>query len=179
MIKSSIDFVNLIQNIKQNNADQINQNKDSLVRELKSLGLPVGVETQALQGFWKSYNAGPIGPGGKYPVYDSKGRLQYFTDFNNLWWKMFNIPTVEDQQQSALRSDLNNAKTDYSQAKAKALELIQQEKYDDANAIIGQYGIQISPQDFDQYHIPLTQRIFDSLPGKLKAQFAPRVFPQQ
>ncbi|MBI4119365.1 MAG: hypothetical protein HY456_00780 [Parcubacteria group bacterium] len=176
-IKTSIDLVEGINNWKQGNAQNLQENKDNIARTLKSLGVPAGVEIQKWNNFWNSYNKGPIGPNGQFGVYDQRGRLQYWTSFDDIFWQMFGFPTTQKEAYSRQAQSLRNASFDYSQAKQKVLELYQQEKYDEANQLIDQYGIKISPGDFDQYYIPFTDRAFQSLPSSLKGQFAPQLYP--
>ncbi len=176
-IKTSVDFVEGLNNWKQGNAEALNENKDNIARTLKSLGVPAGVEIQKWNNFWQSYNKGPVGPDGQYGVFDQRGRLQYYTTFDDIFWQMFGFPTNKREEYLRQAQDLRNAKFDYGQVKSKVLELYQQEKYDEANNLINEYGIKISPGDFDQYYIPFTDRTFQALPTSLKGQFAPQLYP--
>ena len=177
LIKSSIDILNWVQAWKQGNAETLNENKDSIMKTLKSLGIPAGVEIQKWKNFMRSYDNGPVGPDGQYGVYDQRGRLQYYTTFDDIFWQAFGFPTSKKEQYNAQAQELRNAKFNYSQTKQKVLELYQQEKFDEANELINEHGIKITPDDFDQYYIPFTDRTFKSLPNTLKAQFAPQLYP--
>lgn len=178
-IKSGIDIINAVNAWKQGNAQDLNDSADSIGKTLKSLGMPAGVEIQKWNSFLQSYNKGPLGPNGQYGVYDQRGRLQYYTTFDDIFWQMWGFPTTQKEQFLKQSQDLRNASFDYSQTKQKVLELYQQEKYDEANALINEYGIKIGPSDFDQYYIPFTDRTFNSLPSSLKGQFAPQLYPVQ
>ncbi len=161
----------------QNNHQTFNQNSDAIVKTLKSAGIPGGVELQNINSFWKSYNEGPD-DSGQFPIYNAQGQMQYRADFADLFWgQLMGMPTSQKLGQSNLQTDLKNATYDQTQAKEQALELLQQQKYDEAAKIIEANGINITPQDMDKYVIPLNQRTFMSLPDVLKAKFAPRVFP--
>jgi hypothetical protein len=48
-----------------------------------------------------------------------------------------------------------------------------------ATQLMSDHAVKISPNDFKAYYIPYNERLFRSLSPRLKAQFAPRVFPQQ
>ncbi len=175
-IKTGIDILNTVNAWKQGNAQTLNDSADSIVKTMKSLGVPAGVEIQKWNSFLQSYNKGPVGPNGQYGVYDQRGRLQYYTDFQDIFWQMWGFPTTQSEQYRAQVSDLKNASFNYSQQKQKVLELYQQEKYDEANELINEYGIKIGPNDFDAYYIPYTDRAFQALPNTLKGQFAPQLY---
>lgn len=176
LFKVASEGLTALSNWMNDNEEALEVNKDNLAKQLK-LTYPAGVEAGNIQNFFKSYNAGPIGPGGTYPVYDLGGRLKYYGSFKDIFWQAMGMPTIEKTQVNELQKEMINAKFNYTQAKSKVLEYYQQEKYDQANDLIQQYGIKLSPADFDKYYIPLTQRTYDSLPATLKAQFAPKVYP--
>jgi len=173
------EVVGLVQNLRDNNRQAMNDNRDALIRQAKALGIPGGVQGIRVGNFWKSVNAGPDAEG-KYPVYSANGTLNYRADFNDLWWDvLWNFPSKDLQAKREVTKGMRNAQEDYSQAKRRALELYQQQKYDDANKLVEQFGIKIGPGDFKAYYIPYDQRLFDNLPASMKAQFAPRVYPAQ
>lgn len=184
-VKTSIDFVEGLDNWRRGNAEAFQQNADNITRTLKSLGIPAGVEIQKWNNFLKSIKAwegtektSPVrGPNNEYPVLDSRGRVLYFTTFDDIFWQAFGFPTNKKEEYLRQSQDIRNAKFDYTQIKSKVLQLYQQEKYDEANSLINQYGIKISPSDFDQYYIPFSDRTFRALPSALKAQFAPQLYP--
>jgi hypothetical protein len=176
VIKLLTESVTALSNWMNDNEEALEKNKDNIANQLK-LTYPAGVEIANVKNFFKSYDAGPVGPNGTYPVFDAGGRLKYYANFKDIFWQAMGMPTAEKTQVNQLQKEMINAKFNYTQAKAKALEYYQQEKYDQANDLIQQYGVKLSPADFDKYYIPLTQRTYDSLPPVLKAQFAPRVFP--
>jgi hypothetical protein len=173
------EVVGLVQNIRDNNRQAMNDNKDAILRQATALGFPGGVQGIRVKNFWKSINAGPDSEG-KYPVYSANGTLNYRADFNDLWWDvLWGFPSKDLQAKRDVTKDMRNAQEDYSQVKRRALELYQQQKYDDANKLVEQFGIKIGPADFKAYFIPYDQRLFDNLPASMKAQFAPRVYPAQ
>ena len=175
-VKSAINLIDGFQAAFQKNDQQLEDNKSELVRTLQSLGVPAGVEARYVRNFFKSYNAGPIGPNGNYPVYDDSGRLRYYGTFRDIWWQMFGFPTATSEAQKKTQKEMVNAKFDYSQSKKEVLKLYQQEKYDEANKIIQDKNISLSPSDFDQYYIPLTERTLESLPASIKYQFINKVY---
>lgn len=185
-IRSTIDFVDMLNNMGQNNAEQLDQNKEDLSRAVKTLGVPAGAQIENVKSFLKSYfpsggavpTGGPIGPNGDYPVYTSSGKLKYYSNFSDLWKDLWGFTTVQEQNYRDLNKSIRNDVFDRKQAKRDVLQLYQQEKFTEANEIIGEYGINISPSDFDQFLIPLTQRTYNNLPDILKAKFAPQIFPQ-
>lgn len=176
-IKTSIDMVEWINAMQAGNADAINENADDIARTLKALGRPLGVEIQYWNNFLTSYNKGPIGPNGTYGVFDQRGRLKYYTTFDDIFWQAFGFPTKEKEEFARQKQSIQNAMVEYSQVKRTVLELYQQEKYDEANQIINDYGITLDPSDFDQYYIPFTDRTFKKLPPALKSRFAPTLYP--
>ena len=174
-IKTALNVYNMGQSFIQDNNEEFEKNKDEIVRTLKSLGMPAGVQIQNFRRFMFSYNKG-VDSQGMYGVYDDRGRLRYKTTFSDIFGQMFGFPSIAREEQTNLQKEMMNAKFDRTEIKKKVLEMYQREEYDDANKLIEQYGIQITPADMDQYYIPLTQRTFESLPAQLKAQFAPKVF---
>lgn len=166
----------------KNDKQAINKAQDQIINEIKSLGVPVGVEAGRVQRFWKSISLSKKDklPQGTWGIYDGHGKLTDTTDFANLFWgTLWGFPTSQNVNRQDVQQDMINAKYDYSQAKANVLELYRQEKYDEANKIIQEHGIQLTPSDFDAYYIPLDQRTFQSLPASLKPQFAPKVYPSK
>ncbi len=173
------DVLGMMQAVRDNNRQAMNDNRDLIVRQAKALGFPGGVQGQRVANFLKSYNAGPD-ENGMYKVYSQTGGVTRRADFNDLWWDtLWGFPSAENVKQQNLGKEMRNAQEDYSQAKQQALQFYQQGKYDEANQIVTEYGIKIGPKDFDANFIPYNERLFNSLPGSLKAQFAPRVYPQK
>lgn len=175
-VKTAVDFTELLSNIKQQNIEEIENNKYEIVKTLKTFGIPGGVDIKNLNNFWRAYNKGPVGPNGEYATVDEQGRIGYYATFPDLFWQLFGMPTVAKTESANLKKEILNDKFKYSQLKKDVLKLYREEKYDEANQIIGEYGIQLSPSDLDQYYIPFSQRLYDSLPPMLKAKFAPRIF---
>lgn len=178
-VRSAVDFVDMLNGMAKGNAEQTSDAKDSLARAVKTLAVPAGASINNVRDFFKSYSKGPTGPNGEYGVYDQRGRLQYYAPFSELWLRLWGFPTNQQQDTRNVMKEISNAQFDYTQAKQDVLELYQQERYDEANAIIEQHNIQLSPGDFDKYYIPLTQRTFQALPATLKAQFVPKVYPTE
>lgn len=175
--KTAIDGVNAINAFMQNHKQDLNENKDSIVRTLKAGGIPGGVLIQNVKKFWRSYDAGPDADG-MYGILNDKGEVQYTADFSDLFWgTLMGFPVTNKEESSRLSNDIRNAQFDRSKTKERILELLQQEQYDKASELMQDSGITITPQDMDDYYIPYNQRTFNSLPAQLKAQFAPRVFP--
>ncbi len=176
-VKSGLDFLNGISAYAQNNHEEFNKNSADIVKILKSAA-PAGVEAQNLNRFFKSYNKGPNSEG-MYPVLDDRNQVRYYTDFFGLFWGVaLGFPTEQKRAESRLSTDIRNAQFDRTQVKQNVLELMQQEKYEDAAQLMQETGVTVGPADMDNYYIPFNQRTFQSLPAPLKAQFAPRVFPQ-
>ena len=168
----------MLNGFAQKNSEQFEENKDDLVRALKTLGRPIGAEIENVKSFFRSYDKGHVGPNGEYGVYDQHGRLRYYSSFKDLWLEMWGFSTATAEENKKLNKEIRNAQFDQSKAKQDALELMQQEKYDQANEIIDRYGIRITPGDFDKYFIPLTERTFINLSPTLKEEFAGKVFPK-
>lgn len=176
-VKTALDTVNAWTAWSQNNKAEFNKNESSVVRSLKSMGMPAGVELQNFQKFWKAYNVGPDGDG-KFGIYNDSNQLQYTTDFSGLFWgTLMGMPTAEKTNSANLEQDLKNAQTDQADIKSQVMKLLQQEKYDEAGQLMAQSGVKITPQDMNAAYIPLNQRTFNSLPAALKAQFVGRVYP--
>lgn len=179
-VKMGSELLNLLNAHFQNNAQDINKAEDNILKEIKSLGMPLGVQYQRISNFWKDVNLSrkdKLAPG-TWGIYDAHGKITDQTDFANLvWGTLFGFPTAKNVERQNLQTDMVNAKYNLSQAKADVLELYRQGKFDQANQIIQEKGITLTPGDFDAYYIPLDQRTFQSLPASLKPQFAPRVYP--
>lgn len=178
-VKTGLDAINSFTAFMQNNKEDLNKNSDSIVRTLKSAGVPAGVEIQNFKKFLKSYNEG-ADENGLYSLYNQKGEMLSKTDFSGLFWgQLMGFPTNEKVEQQNLTTDIKNAQFERSKIKERVLELMQQEKFDKATELMSEYQINITPQDMDDYYIPFNQRNFQSLPAALKAKFVNRVFPQQ
>lgn len=178
-VKMFSELSSLINSHLQNDHKGINDAQDQILKEVKALGVPLGVQTQRVNNFWRDISMSKKEklPQGTYGIYDAHGKLTTTTDFANLFWgTLLGFPTKDNVERNDLQTDMTNAKYDYSQAKQDVLGLYRQEKYDEANQIIQDKGIVITPADFDAYYIPLTQRTYQSLPASLKPQFAPRVY---
>ncbi len=184
-VRGAIDTIEWVNASLQGNDELIEENKEELARAVSSLLVPGGSQIENFKQFKKSYfpskegtvqTGGPIGPNGTYPVYDKAGRLKYYTDFKDLWGQLWGFKTKPEEEYNQTMREMRNAKFDYTQAKREVLELYQQERYDEANAIIEEFGINVGPNDFDKYLIPAQERTFQSIPNSLKGKFAPKVF---
>ena len=177
-VKAGLDTLNAWTAWTQNNKEEFNRNSDSVVRSLKSMGVPAGVEIQNFQKFWKSYNAGP-NQDGQFGVYNVNGDLQYYTDFSGIFWGLLmGMPTKDKMNSSTVQQEMKNAQVDMSQAKNEVMKLLQQEKFDEAGDLMAKTGVKVTPQDLNAAYIPLNQRTFKSLPASIKAQFVGKVYPE-
>jgi hypothetical protein len=175
-VKTAIDSMNAMSAFFQGNKEEFNKNQESIIRTLKSGGMPAGVEIQNVRKFWRSYKKG-ANEQGLYPILNNEGEVSYYADFADLFWgQLMGFPTAGKEETSRLNRDIRNAQFDRTQQKKQILELMQQEKFEEASELMAEYKIQITPQDMDDYYIPFNQRNFQQLPAALKAQFAPRVF---
>lgn len=160
------------------NREKFNEHKDAIIKTLTSAGIPAGLEIQNVQKFWRSIQHGPDADG-KYAALNAQGEVKYTTDFAGIFLgELMGFPTKEKVNSASILQDMRNSVEDRKKAKERVMELVQQEKYDDATSLMGEFGIQLTAQDFDDYWIPLTQRNFQMLPASLKAEYAPRVFPE-
>lgn len=177
-VRAGLDTINAFSAFMQNNKEDFNKNSDAVVRTLKAAGIPAGVEIQNVQKFFRSYNAGPDA-NGNYAVLNDQKEVSYTTDFAGLFWGvLMGFPTMEKEEARNLTQDIRNAQFDRKQVKERVLELLQQEKYDQASELMAETGVGVTAQDLDDYYIPYNERVFQSLPAQLKAQFAPRVYPE-
>lgn len=176
-VKTAIDSVNAFSSFFQDNKQDFNKNADSIVRTLKAGGIPAGVEIQNATKFFKSYSRGPDSDG-KYAVLTNNGEVSYYTDFADLFWgQLMGFPTNAKEGAARTTKEITNAQFERTQVKQHIMQLMQQEKYDEAGKLMGDYGISVTPKDMDDYYIPYNERVFQSLPGPLKAQFANQVYP--
>lgn len=173
--------LNIYEGIKaafDRNAEEVDKNKDEIAQTLKQLGMPAGVQTQSWMSFWNSYNKGVLQDGsGQYGVYDSRGRLVRRATFSELFWEMWGFPTESKANEKRLNRDMSNSRYNYSQAKQEALQLLNEGKNDEANAIINKYGIRLDKNDFLQFDVPRIERNFETLPSTLKGEFGPKIYP--
>lgn len=175
--RTALDFVNGTTAFLQNNREEFNKNKDSILRTLQSGGIPAGVAVKNVLDFWRSYNKG-VNADGKYAVLNDKGEVRYFTDFAGLFWgELMGFPLEEGERERNLTQEIRNAQFDRTQVKNEILELLQREKYEEASKLMQETGVTVGPGDMDDYFIPYNQRVFRQLPSQLKARFAPSVFP--
>ena len=191
LVKFSQDVYGAFTQLIDGNQEEFEKHKDGLVRTVTALGVPLGVEIRAIRDFKKSYEAGPIGPDGKYPDYSASGKLDRYATFPELWQKLWGFRPAGEVEERDLGRAMRGAKFQQSDAKKKALELMQKSldengafdtesrSYKDAVQLIEENNIRITGNDFDAYYIPYNERLFKQLPASLKAQFAPRVYPQQ
>ena len=174
-VRGGIEVLNGISNLMQNNKEEFNKNKDAVVKTL-SAGLPEGLEVKNIANFWRSYKRG-ANEDGTFSVLNKQGEVSYNTDFYGLFWGvLMGFPINEKVESSQIQKDIANDKFVRSQMKQKALELMQQEKFDEAGKILGEYGIEVTAQDLDDYYIPLNERNFKTLTPMLKAKYAPRIY---
>lgn len=174
-VKTALDATNAFTAFMKNDKEEFNRNAESIVRTLR-VAVPAGVEIQNVRKFMKSYEAGPDA-NGQYAVKNEQGEISYYTDFYGIFWgQLMGFPTEEKVENQNITQDIKNAQFDRTQTKQRVLELYQQEKYDEASELMAESGIAITPKDLDDYYIPYNERLFQSLPGQLKAQFAPRVY---
>jgi hypothetical protein len=160
----------------QNNRKDMNTNQDAIIRTLKS-GVPLGVAGRNAASFWKSIQAGPDA-NGMYGIYDDAGRLTYNSDFNDLFWgSLMGFPTKTKMDERNLYTDLINAQTQNADTKQQVDQLLREGKYDEMQSLILKTGVLPSSGAMQKYYTPRAQQMFQSLPGNLKSQFAPRVFP--
>lgn len=169
------------------NAEELEKHKDALSRSLLLLA-PAGVEAKRLASFKKSFfpnknskvpEGGPIGPDGKYPVYSSSGAVLEYVTFKDLWMKVFGFKTKADAESRELTNDILNRNFDRTKAKQEAMKLFQKGEDDDAIELIQEYGLSVTPADFEKYSIPYNQRLWNNMSAIDKGNFAPRVFPDQ
>jgi len=159
------------------NRQTFNDSKDKVVANLRA-NMPAGLQVRNIQRFWRSVERGPD-ENGQYAALDDKGQVKYYTDFSGIFTgELMGFPIDKKVRESQLNQQMINATTDLKEVKGRVMEMIQQEKYDEASSLMSEFGIQVTPNDFDNYYIPRTQRTFQLLQGSLKAQFAPRVFPE-
>ena len=162
----------------QDNREVFNENAEKIARTMQAAGMPAGVAIKNVQKFWRSYEKG-VNADNLYPILDDKGEVRGYADFSDLFWgELMGFPTNQKESDSVLLKDIRNAQFDRTEMKQRIMEMFQKEQFDEAADLMAQSGINVSAQDFDDYFIPLTQRTWQALPAQLKAQFAPRVFPE-
>ena len=176
-VKTGIDAVNAFTSFFQDNKEDFNKNSESIVRTLRAGGIPGGIAIQNATKFFRSYDRGP-NEQGQYAVMNNDGEVSYYTDFADLFWgQLMGFPTNEKEAASRLTKEIKNAQFDRRKVKEHVMQLMQQEKYEEAGKLMGEYGISVTPKDMDDYYIPYNERAFQSLPGPLKAQFVNQVYP--
>lgn len=168
-IKIGSELYGIMQSMKSGYESDINKNQAEIYRQLKALGVPAGVQIQSFRDFNKSYEAGPIGPNGKFPVYAADGSLTRYADFSDLFWTMFGFPTNEKVENQEQATKMANQRAEYSNAKQQAVDYLQNGEMEKAQELILQYQLNISGADFEKYYVPKNQRTFQSLPAPVKA----------
>lgn len=160
-----------------NSRQTFNDSKDKVLKTLNSAGYPGGLEIQNIQKFKASIDRGP-NQDGQYAALDGNGNVKYYTDFSGIFMgELMGFPIDQKVRESMINTEMQNAQVDQQQVKQKVMELLQQEKFDEASNLMAQYGINVTAQDMDNYYIPRSQRTFKSMPASIKAQYAPQVFP--
>lgn len=174
-VKTASSIYELLQATKDNSAEDINGNWQEIGKQFKALGFP-GVEAGRAQQFLRSYNAGPIGPDGQFPVYDSQSKLIRYAPFNEIFWESLGFPTEGRVSEANLYQDQKNADFKSSQAYSEATRLWREGKYEESAKIQAENGFQLSDSVLNAQYTPRNERIFNQLPAELKGQFAPKVF---
>ncbi len=170
------DAYGYLKGVIDNNRSAMNENSANVIRTLKG-GLPLGVVGRNAINFWKSINAGADAEG-KYPIFDDAGKMIDSRDFNDVFWgTLMGFPTVAKVNERNLYQDIKNRVTETADIKAQIDTLLRQGKYDEMDALINKTGIMPSQSAMEAYYTPRTQRAFNSAPMQVKAEFAPRVFP--
>ncbi len=172
------ELLDLVNNVRNNNAPLVNESKDAIIRTMTALGVPAGVQIQRFRDFMRSVNFSERYklPEGQFGVYSKTGGLLYTTDFNGIFWKMWGFPPQEGTEALDRSRRETNAMTERTDAKRQGLQFLQEGKFDEANEILSKYQIQVTNEDFKKWYIPIDQRNFYRLPPYLKQQFYNSVF---
>ena len=172
------EALDLLNNVRNNNAKLVNESWSSIARTVLALGIPGGVQGQRFLDFRRSIDLSEKYklPDGQFGVYSKTGGLLYATDFNGIFWKMWGFPPKEGTEALDTSRRIQNALIDRTEAKRRAMEFLQEEKYDEASDILSKYQLEVTDQDREKYFIPIDQRNFYRLPPYLKAQFYNPVF---
>lgn len=190
LVKLVSDAMSAGKNASEGNQEQFEKDKDGVMRAL-TLFVPAGGQARRILDFKRSVEEGPIGPDGTYKDFSGSGKLDRYATLSELWLKLWGFTPSAEFSGKELGKEMRAAKFMRTDAKAKAMELMQKsmdekglvdtgsQSYKDAVRLIEENGIRIGGSDFDAYHIPYNERLFNSLPPSLKAEFAPRVYPQK
>lgn len=177
-VKTGADLYGMLQGVRDKSAQDIENNKDDIVNEARSLGFP-GVEGNRVQSFLQSYNKGPNSQG-LYPVYSSNGKMSRSATFSDLFWTAFGFPTNQAVANQGLVGDEINSSYNYTNTQQQILQLIGAGKGDQATQLMKSSGVTVSSDAINSYlqaqNIPLSLRLFEQLPKPLQAEFAPKVF---
>ena len=182
-VQIGLDMINVLQAQTDDNAQAIDDAKESLVNHLKNFGMPGGVDTKNWQTFWRSYEKGPD-RNGLYGIYGPKGDMtEDPAPFHEIWQRLFGLPTVTKVQTATALKEAANRTTEISGARRKVAELRNAGKDDEADALVLEWearGEDIEPgnQSYDRFEIPRTERVFEKLtPGSqeaLESKFYPK-----
>lgn len=178
-VQLALNTANYVTALTQNNKKEMNSNADEIARTIKTVGTPAGVLTGNAMRFWKSYSAGQD-QNGQYPIYDSYGKMTTSGDFNDLFWgTLMGFPVNDKTQEASLYNNMQNALTDQAATQQQVDQLLREGNYDKMEALVKKTGVTPSKGAMKSSYVPRTQRLFQSLPGPLKAKFAGQVFNQQ
>ena len=175
-VQIGLDFVNTLMTVQQGNAEAIDDAKDQLVRNLKTFGMPGGVDAKNWQEFWRSYSKG-ADKNGKYSIYGPKGDLiAESVPFSEIWGRLWGLPTGLKVETSKAERAARGYQYEFSIAKRKVAELRNAGKDDEADALVLQWeakGEDVEPgaRSYERFEIPRPERIFESLPEGAKELF--------
>lgn len=169
---------NLALAIKNNSQTDINTNAGAIVQTLKSIGYP-GVEPNRIAQFISIYNKGPNAQG-LYQVQSGSGKENYGETFSDLLFgTLFGFPVADKANATNVANDEYNAGVNYTNTQQQILQQIGQGNTAQAEALMKSSGVTISGTQLNSYmaaqNIPLTLRLYKTLPKSLQAQFSRRV----
>lgn len=174
------EIISAVNALYQQDAEAFNEHKENIIKQILAVGIPVGVQIDDWKDFFRSienWKKGKRGPNGEeFGVWDKNGKLIYWTNFTDIWNQLWGFATTEQVKDIQLRRNMANLRFDYLQNKKKVIQLILAEKFDEAAEIIKTHKIKLTKKDFEVFQIPLTKRLYESLPIVIKSQLAPAVF---
>jgi hypothetical protein len=178
LVKTTSDFYNLIQAVKNNSQTDIDTNKDAIVSELQSLGFP-GVEPARVKQFISIYQKGPNAQG-LYEVPSGSGKENYAETFSDLLWgNLFGFPSADKANAENVANNEVNASTNYTDTKNQILQMIGAGNTAQAKALMASSGVTPTGVELNNYlqaqNIPLTLRLYEQLPKVLQPQFSKQV----
>lgn len=178
LVGAASDLYALVSAVKNQDISGIEQNRDALVRQLKSTMFP-GIAVSRVQNFADALARSKKYPGlapGEYGSFDSRGRLQYKTDFGGLFWgTLLGFPIEQKAETVNVTQQMRNEAFKQQKIKQQIGQLYRDSNFEGAAKLIAENGVKWTAQDMDNSFRSTLQAVYDQMPANKKYLFTGKV----